>query len=259
MREEWSRTGLLIGEEGIETLQKARVAVFGIGGVGGYVVEALARSGVGALDLIDNDTVAPSNLNRQIIATAETVGRYKVDVMRERILSINPKALVTVYRCFFLPENAEEFDFTQYDYVVDAVDTVTAKLEIIMRARAAGVPVISCMGAGNKLDPTKFQVTDIYQTSMCPLAKVMRRELKKRGVKSLKVVYSTEQALQPRLDAQKIQPAYKEGAAPEEDVSLAAIDQPGSSRRSTPGSIAYVPAVAGLIAAGEVIRDLIFK
>lgn len=235
MREELTRTGLLIGEEGIERLQKARVAVFGIGGVGGYVVEALARSGVGALDLIDNDTVALSNLNRQIIATRQTVGQYKVDVMRERILSINPEAEVTVYRCFFLPENAGGFDFAQYDYVVDAVDTVTAKLEIIMRAKAAGIPVISCMGAGNKLDPTRFEVTDIYKTSMCPLAKVMRRELKKRGVEKLKVVYSTEEAISP----------------------MESKENSTSSRRSTPGSVAFVPGVAGLIAAGEVIKDLL--
>ena len=233
IREELSRTGMLIGEEGINKLQNARVAVFGIGGVGGYVVEALARSGVGILDLIDNDTVAPSNINRQIIATHRTVGMTKVDAMKERVLSINPEAVINTYACFFLPENADSFDFTQYDYVVDAVDTVTAKLEIIMRAKAAGVPVISCMGAGNKLDPTKFEVTDIYKTTMCPLAKVMRRELKKRGVDKLKVVYSTEQALQPMG-----------GVATE-------------SRRSTPGSIAFVPAVAGLIAAGEVIKDLI--
>ena len=224
MKEQFSRTGLLIGEEGIQRLQQARVAVFGVGGVGGYVVEALARSGVGAFDLIDNDTVCESNINRQIIATYETLGRAKVDVMRERILSINPEAKVNVHNCFFLPENADAFDFTEYTYVVDAVDTVTAKLEIIMRARAAGVPVISCMGAGNKLDPTKFVVTDIYKTSICPLAKVMRRELKKRGVDDLKVVYSTEEAI---------------------------------TKHRPPGSISYVPSVAGLIAAGEVIKDIL--
>lgn len=235
IQEEWSRTGLLVGEEGIEKLKEARVAVFGIGGVGGYVVEALARSGVGTLDLIDSDTVALSNLNRQIIALQQTVGQYKVDVMKERILSINPSAQVNVHRCFFLPDNADDFDFTQYDYVVDAVDTVTAKLEIIMRAKAAAVPIISCMGAGNKLDPTKFEVTDIYKTTMCPLAKVMRRELKKRNVDKLKVVYSTEQAVIPE--------------------SASAETQTG--RRSTPGSIAFVPAVAGLIAAGEVIKDIL--
>lgn len=242
MKEQFSRTGLLIGEEGIKRLQQARVAVFGIGGVGGYVVEALARSGVGAFDLIDNDTVCESNINRQIIATYESLGQYKVDVMRERVLSINPNAEVRVYKCFFLPENADDFDFSAYSYVVDAVDTVTAKLEIIMRAKAAGVPVLSCMGAGNKLDPTKFVITDIYQTSVCPLAKVMRRELKKRGVEALKVVYSTEEALKPMQGDVGVQES---------------TESPTASRRSTPGSIAFVPSVAGLIAAGEVVKDII--
>ena len=203
MQEQFARTGLLIGEEGVERLQKAKVAVFGIGGVGGYVVEALARSGVGAFVLIDNDEVALSNLNRQIIATRDTVGRPKVDVMRERILSINPEAQVETRQCFYLPENADEFDFSGYSYVVDAVDTVTAKIDIILRAQEAGVPVISAMGAGNKLDPTKFEVTDIYKTTMCPLAKVMRRELKKRGIPGLKVVYSTEEALTPKAVVQE--------------------------------------------------------
>lgn len=242
MKEQFSRTGLLIGEEGIKRLQQTRVAVFGIGGVGGYVVEALARSGVGAFDLIDNDTVCESNINRQIIATYESLGQYKVDVMRERVLSINPNAEVRVYKCFFLPENADDFDFSAYSYVVDAVDTVTAKLEIIMRAEAAGVPVLSCMGAGNKLDPTKFVITDIYQTSVCPLAKVMRRELKKRGVEALKVVYSTEEALKPMQGDVGVQES---------------TESPTASRRSTPGSIAFVPSVAGLIAAGEVVKDII--
>lgn len=255
IREELSRTGMLIGEEGIDKLQKSRVAVFGIGGVGGYVVEALARSGVGTLDLIDNDTVAPSNINRQIIAIHQTVGQYKVDAMKERILSINPEAVVHPHACFFLPENADTFDFTQYDYVVDAVDTVTAKLEIIMRAKAAGVPVISCMGAGNKLDPTKFEVTDIYKTTMCPLAKVMRRELKKRGVDKLKVVYSTEQALQPISVEVRNQPTEQEEGMEQKGVAETAAT--ATSRRSTPGSIAFVPAVAGLIAAGEVIKDFL--
>ena len=235
MKEQFARTQLLLGTEGLEKLAKARVAVFGIGGVGGYVVEALARSGVGAFDLIDNDTVCLSNLNRQIIATQNTIGQYKVDVMKERILSINPEAVVNARRCFYLPETADQFDFSEYSYVVDAVDTVTAKIDIIMQAQKAGVPVMSSMGAGNKLDPTKFQVADIYKTSVCPLAKVMRRELKKRGVKKLKVVYSTEEALTPITSA-----------VPK-----------GSSRRSTPGSIAFVPSVAGLIIAGEVIKDLI--
>lgn len=227
MQEQFSRTELLIGEEGLNKLQNVRVAVFGIGGVGGYVVEALARSGVGAFDLIDNDTVCLSNLNRQIIATLDTVNRDKVDVMRERIHSINPNVEVNVHKCFYLPETAGQFDFSEYTYVVDAVDTVTAKIDIIMRAQEAGVPVISAMGAGNKLDPTAFRVADIYKTTMCPLAKVMRRELKKRGVKKLKVVYSTEQAITPIVKGR------------------------------TPGSIAFVPSVAGLIIAGEVVKDII--
>lgn len=224
MQEQFSRTEALIGEEGLAKLKKARVAVFGIGGVGGYVVEALVRSGVGAFDLIDNDTVCLSNLNRQIIATRDTVGRDKVEVMRERIYSINPDAVVNMHKCFYLPETSNQFDFSQYDYVVDAVDTVTAKINIIMKAQEAGVPVISSMGAGNKLDPTAFRVADIYKTSMCPLAKVMRHELKKRGVKKLKVVYSTE---------------------------------PAVVKAQTPASIAFVPSVAGLIIAGEVVKGIL--
>lgn len=246
MQDQFSRTRLLIGEEGLCALQNAKVAVFGIGGVGGYVVEALARSGVGSFELIDNDRVCLSNLNRQIIATQETVGEYKVEVMRKRILSINPKARVVVHPCFYLPETASEFDFSQYSYVVDAVDTVTAKIDIVLRAQAAGVPVISSMGAGNKLDPTKFEVTDIYRTTMCPLARVMRRELKKRGVKELKVVYSTEKAIHPEQTAA--------GQAAEKDA-CGQDDAPG--RRSVPGSIAFVPSVAGMIAAGEVVKDLV--
>ena len=261
MKEQFSRTGLLIGEEALQCLQNARVAVFGIGGVGGYVVEALARSGVGAFDLIDNDTVCESNINRQIIATHETIGQYKVDVMRDRILSINPDSKVNVYPCFFLPENAGEFDFSQYTYVVDAVDTVTAKLEIIMQARAAGVPVISCMGAGNKLDPTKFEVTDIYKTNVCPLAKVMRRELKKRGVEKLKVVYSTEEAIKPAVrnaDTNRdVSYDSEENKLEKQDSGNEKHTVYGASRRSTPGSIAFVPSVAGLIAAGEVLKDII--
>lgn len=224
MNEQLSRTELLIGKDAINKLQNAKVAVFGVGGVGGYVVEALVRSGVGSFVLIDNDTVSLSNLNRQIIATRDTIGRDKVDVMRDRIHSINPQAEVEVRKCFYLPETAEEFDFSKYSYVVDAVDTVTAKIDIIIRAQAAGVPVISSMGAGNKLDPTKFEVADIYATSGCPLAKVMRRELRKRDVKALKVVYSTEEAIQ--------------------------------TGQRTPGSMAFVPSVAGLIVASEVVRDL---
>lgn len=223
MEQPFSRTELLLGAEGVKRLRNASVAVFGIGGVGGYVVEALARSGVGRLHLIDHDTVSVSNLNRQIIATVSTIGRYKVDVARERVLDINPEAKVSVYRTFFVPDKAEEFDFAGYDYVVDAIDTVTGKLALIMEAKRAGTQVISSMGAGNKLDASAFEVADIYQTSVCPLAKVMRRELKKRGVRKLKVVYSRE--------------------------------QPVSSSRP-PGSNAFVPAAAGLILAGEVVKDL---
>ena len=249
MLNQFSRTQLLIGETGIETLAHARVAVFGIGGVGGYVVEALARSGVGAFVLVDDDKVCLTNINRQIIATRRTVGQYKVEVMRDRILEINPKADVQVHKCFYLPETAEEFDFSSYTYVVDAVDTVTAKISIIMKAQEAKVPVISCMGAGNKLDPTKFEVADIYKTQMCPLAKVMRRELKRRGVKSLKVVYSTEKPIKPQ-----------------EDMSISCrnhcICPPGAERKCTdrrdiPGSIAFVPSVAGLIIASEIVKDLV--
>ena len=234
MENQWIRTELLLGEEAVERLKNSRVAVFGVGGVGGYVAEALARTGVGTFDLIDKDTVSVSNINRQIIATHSTVGRVKVEVMKERILEINPEAEVHIHKCFFLPENASEFDFSKYSYVVDAVDTVTAKIELVMQAQKAGVPIISSMGAGNKLDPSKFEVTDIYKTSVCPLARVMRRELKKRDVKHLKVVYSTEKALEPKFDLSE-----KEG------------------RRAVPGSVAFVLSAAGLIAAGEVINDLI--
>lgn len=222
----------------MERLKNARVAVFGVGGVGGYVCEALARSGVGAFDLIDNDDVSLTNLNRQIIATHKTIGRVKVEVMRERILDINPEADVWIHECFFLPENASEFDFSKYDYIVDAVDTVTAKLAIIMKAKEENVPVISSMGAGNKLDASKFLVADIYKTKVCPLAKVMRRELKKRGVKKLKVVYSEEEALTPIINE-----------AMKEELSL-------TQKRSIPGSVAFVPSVAGLILAGEVVKDI---
>ena len=234
------RTKLLIGDEAINKLAGARVAVFGIGGVGGYVCEALARSGVGAMDLIDDDTVAPSNINRQIIATVSSIGRYKTEVMRERIKDINPDINVTVHNKFFLPQTADEFPFEEYDYVVDAVDTVTAKLGLVMKAKESGVPIISSMGAGNKLSATGFMVADIYETSVCPLAKVMRRELKKRGVDSLKVVYSKEIPIVPQSD---------------EDSE--ALDGGSHKKRVTPGSIAYVPSVVGLIIAGEVIKDLI--
>ena len=234
MLNQFSRTELLLGKEAMDKLENARVAVFGIGGVGGYVCEALVRSGVGAFDLIDDDKVCLTNLNRQIIATRKTVGQYKTEVMRDRILDINPKADVRIHNCFYLPENAADFDFSEYDYVVDAVDTVTAKIELIMRAKEAGTPVISSMGAGNKLDPGRFEVADIYKTSVCPLAKVMRKELKARGVRKLKVVYSREEARKP----------------------LETITE--GSRRALPGSIAFVPSVAGLLLAGEVVRDLIY-
>lgn len=234
MSGQFIRTEMLIGEKGLKMLLSSRVCVFGVGGVGSYVVEALARSGVGKIDLVDADTVCESNINRQIIATHKTLGMYKVDAEKERILEINPDCEVGVYRMFYLPENAGEIDMSVYDYVVDAVDTVTAKIEIIKRAQEAGTPVISSMGAANKLDPTAFEVADIYKTQVCPLAKVMRRELKKRGIESLKVVYSREEAIKPFQ-----------------------LEEGETGRRVTPASIAFVPSVAGLIVAGEVIKDLI--
>ncbi|MDE7326123.1 MAG: tRNA threonylcarbamoyladenosine dehydratase [Lachnospiraceae bacterium] len=249
-KRQFVRTQSLLGQEGMERLMAARVAVFGIGGVGGFAVEALARSGIGALDLIDSDTVCESNLNRQIIALHSTLGRSKVEVMKERILDINPKAAVQVHNCFFLPENAKEFPFAEYDYVVDAVDTVTAKLELILRAKEAGTPIISCMGAGNKLDPTRFQVADIYQTKVCPLAKVMRRELKKRGVEQLKVVYSEEVPEGIKEEVQSLRSG--EGS----QMEALKISRENAPRRSIPGSTAFVPSVAGLILAGEVIQDI---
>ena len=248
MLNQFSRTQLLLGSDNMERLANAKVAVFGIGGVGGYVVEALARSGVGSFVIVDDDKVCLTNINRQIIATRKTVGKYKTEVMKERILDINPKAVVNIHNCFFLPENADEFPFEKYDYVVDAVDTVTAKIAIIMKAKEKNVPVISSMGAGNKLDASMFRVADIYKTKVCPLAKVMRRELKKRGVKKLKVVYSEELPTRPL-----------------EDMSISCrnhcICPPGAQhkcteRRDIPGSVAFVPSVAGLIIAGEVIKDL---
>ena len=248
MLNQFSRTQLLLGKEAMDKLKNSRVAVFGIGGVGGYVCEALVRSGVGHFDLIDDDKVCLTNLNRQIIATRKTVGQYKTDVMKERMLDINPDIEVNVHKCFFLPENAEEFPFAQYDYVVDAVDTVTAKIELVMKAKEMKVPIISSMGAGNKLDPSAFRVADIYKTKMCPLAKVMRRELKQRGVKKLKVVYSEEKPTRPL-----------------EDMAISCRNQcicpPGTKhkctgRRDIPGSVAFVPSVVGLIIAGEVIKDL---
>lgn len=248
MNDQFSRTKLLLGDDGVKRLMRARVAVFGVGGVGGYAVEALARSGVGAIDLVDHDRVCSSNLNRQIIATTSTIGQYKVDVMRARILEINADAAVRVHRCFFLPETAKEFDFSAYSYVVDAVDTVTAKIALVMEAQRAGVPVISSMGAGNKLDALAFEVADIYETSVCPLARVMRRELKKRGIPELKVVYSKEKPRKPLWNdgdgADAVEPCVPEDG------------QPGFGCRVAPGSVAFVPSVAGLILAGEVIRDL---
>lgn len=230
----FSREELLIGKEAIEILKNSRVAVFGVGGVGGFVVEVLARCGVGTIDVIDNDVVDPSNINRQIIATVDTIGQEKVNVVEQRIKSINPNAIVNKHRCFFLPETAKDFDFTKFDYVVDAIDTVSGKIEIILQAKKAEVPVISCMGAGNKLDPTAFVVTDIYKTSVCPLARVMRQKLKNLGVQDLKVVYSTEKAMKPN---------YPPDMPPQ--------------RKVAPGSVAFVPSVAGIIAGGEVIKDLI--
>lgn len=230
----FARTRLLLGQDGLDRLARARVAVFGVGGVGGFVVEALARSSVGALDLVDSDDVDPTNLNRQIIATQDTVGRPKVQVAAERVASINPACRVTAHQCFFLPETAAQFDFSVYDYVVDAVDTVSAKLALVEAANAAGVPIVSSMGAGNKLDPTAFRVADIYDTSVDPLARVMRKELRKRGIPALKVVYSTEEPLAPAHDPLTV----KDGTRP------------------APGSVAFVPSVAGLIIGGEVVRDL---
>ncbi len=234
MKEQFIRTAMLIGEEGVERLAEKRVAIFGIGGVGGHVVEALARSGVGALDLIDNDTVAKSNLNRQLIATYDTIGMQKCQAMKERIASINPECKVTVYDTFYLPEKRDEFPFDEYDYIVDAIDTVTAKIDLAAVAWERQIPIISSMGTGNKLDPTRFEVTDIFKTSVCPLAKVMRKELKARGIGGLKVVYSKEEPLKPMT------------------VSITEM-----GRRATPASCAFVPAVAGLIIAGEVIKSLV--
>lgn len=248
MLNQFSRTELLLGKEAVNVLKNSRVAIFGVGGVGGYTVEALARSGVGTIDLIDDDKVCLSNINRQIIATHKTVGKYKVDVMKERILEINPEAVVNVYQCFYLPETKDEFDFRQYTYVVDAVDTVTAKIQLVLEAQEAGVPIISSMGAGNKLDPTAFEVSDIYKTSVCPLAKVMRRELKKRNVKHLKVVYSKEKPMQPITDMAIDCKA--------DGICSWGTEGKGTERRAVPGSIAFVPSVVGFIIAGEVIKDI---
>ena len=248
MLNQFSRTQLLLGAEAMEKLKGARVAVFGIGGVGGYVCEALVRSGVGAFDLVDDDKVCLTNLNRQIIATRKTIGKYKVEVMRDRILEINPDCDVRVHQCFYLPETADQFDFSTYDYVVDAVDTVTAKVTLVLEAQKAGVPIISCMGAGNKLDASALEVADIYDTSVCPLARVMRTELRKRGVKHLKVVYSKEPALTP-IDDMTISCGTHCICPPDTAHKC-------TQRRQVPGSNAFVPAAAGLIIAGEVVRDI---
>ena len=235
MQEQFLRTAMLLGQEGIDRLQQARVAVFGLGGVGGYTVEALARGGVGQLDLIDNDTVSISNLNRQILATHRTIGMAKTEAARLRVLDINPDCRVTTHALFYTPETAVHFDFSAYDYIVDAIDTVTGKLQLVQQAYQAGTPIISCMGTGNKLDPSAFQVADISKTTMCPLARIMRKELSKRGIRHLKVVYSQEEARKPT--------GWEEEAA-------------ALGKRQIPGSTAFVPGVAGLILAGEVIRDL---
>ena len=238
MDEQFLRTAMLLGEDAVEKLQKARVAVFGIGGVGGYTVEALARSGVGQLDVIDNDTVSRSNINRQILATHSTVGMPKVEAAKMRILDINPGCVVRTHQVFYTPETADSFDFKDYDYIVDCIDTVTGKLALVQRAAEAGTPIICCMGTGNKLDASAFQVADISKTSMCPLARIMRKELGKRGIKHLKVVYSQEEALTPT--------GWEEEAA-------------ALGKRQIPGSVAFVPGAAGLILAGEVIKDIALK
>ena len=238
MKEELLRTAMLLGEEAVEKLQKARVAVFGIGGVGGYTLEALARAGIGQLDLIDSDTVSRSNINRQILATHSTVGMPKVEAGKARVLDINPDCVVRTWEIFYTPETADQFDFTQYDYIVDAIDTVTGKLQLIQRAHKCGTPIISCMGTGNKLDPAAFEVSDISKTTMCPLARIVRKELGKRGIKRLKVVYSQEEALSP--------------TGWEEEAKML-------GKRQIPGSVSFVPGAAGLILAGEVIKDIAAK
>ena len=238
MKDELLRTAMLLGEEAVDKLQKARVAIFGIGGVGGYTLEALARAGVGQLDLIDSDTVSRSNINRQILATQSTVGMPKVEAGKKRVLDINPDCVVRTWEIFYTPETADQFDFTQYDYIVDAIDTVTGKLMLIQRAHECGTPIISCMGTGNKLDASAFEVSDISKTTMCPLARIVRKELGKRGIKHLKVVYSKEEALSPT--------GWEEEAK-------------ALGKRQIPGSVSFVPGAAGLILAGEVIKDLAAK
>lgn len=251
MLDQFSRTELLLGKEAMSVLEKASVAVFGIGGVGSFTAEALARSGVGSFALFDDDKVCLTNINRQLIATRKTVGMQKVEVMRDRILDINPDAKVDIHQCFYTAENADEYDLSQYSYIVDAIDTVSSKLILIEKAKAANVPIISCMGAGNKLDATRFEVADIFKTSVCPLAKVMRSELRKRDIKKLKVVYSKEEVIKPIEDD-------------ENSCKYNCVCPPGTKRKCTirrqvPGSVAFVPSVAGLILAGEVVKDLIGK
>lgn len=248
MLNQFSRTELLLGKEAMDKLSKSRVAVFGVGGVGGFTVEALARSGVGTIDLVDDDKVCLTNLNRQIIATRSTIGKYKVDVAKERILDINPDAVVHTYKTFYMPDTADQFDFTVFDYVVDAIDTVTGKIELVMQANKAKTPIISSMGAGNKLNPAMFEVADIYKTSVCPLARVMRTELKKRKIPSLKVVYSKEQPITP-VDDMAI-------SCKTNCVCPPGTERKCTQRRAVPGSTAFVPSVAGLIIAGEIIKDL---
>ena len=249
MLNQFSRTELLLGKDGIEKLASSRVAIFGIGGVGGYTVEALARSGIGTFDLIDDDKICITNINRQIYALRSTVGKYKVDVAKDRILDINPNAVVNTYKTFYTPETADEFDFSQYDYVVDAIDTVVGKLKIVEKAKEAKIPVISSMGAGNKMNPALFEVTDIFKTSVCPLAKVMRQELKKRKIRKLKVVYSKEIPIKPNDDI--------EISCKKHCVCPPGTVRKYTARRQIPGSNAFVPSVVGLIIAGEVVKDLI--
>jgi len=250
MLHEFSRTELLIGKEALQKLSESKVAVFGVGGVGSFVVEGLARSGVGKFVLVDDDCVCRTNINRQLLATVKTVGKPKVEVMKARILEINPKAEVTVFQQFYLPDTADALISSDYDYIVDAIDTVTGKISLVLKAQENKIPIISSMGAGNKLDPTKFEVADIFSTSVCPLAKVMRQELKKRGIASLKVVYSKETPLKP-IETE------------DTDCNLGCICPSGTTRKCTtrrqiPGSIAFVPSVAGLIIAGEVVKDIAF-
>lgn len=249
MLDQFSRTQLLIGKDGIDKLKNSRVAVFGIGGVGGYTVEALVRSGIGAIDIIDDDKVCLTNINRQIYATRKTVGKYKVDVAEERIYEINPDIKVVKHKMFYMPETSGNFDFSEYDYIVDAIDTVKGKIELVMQAEASGTPIISSMGAGNKMDPSAFEVTDIYKTSVCPLARVMRYELRKRGIKKLKVVYSKEKPITP-IDDMSIS-CRTHCICPSDTARKC------THRRQVPGSNAFVPSVAGLIIAGEIIKDLI--